>query len=82
MRYFKKIENGEVIAFGSGGVDGVEISEAEYLDLLVAHNKWLQEEKAKRVYSEPVEEETAEIGIAERLEALEAAMLEMLLGGA
>lgn len=81
MRYFKKIENNEVVAFGTGGFDGIEIDAAEYSDLLIAHNKKIQAEKAARVYSAPEEEEAPCISMEERLSALEAALLEMLLGG-
>lgn len=79
MRYFvKRNSDGEITTFGRGGVDGEEITRAEY--------ERLREETAARIEKEiaerpsPSVQETEGIGLYERLEALEAAMLEMALG--
>ena len=81
MRYYiKKNAAGEVVTFGRGGKDGEEITREEY--------ERLRQETAERIEREiagrpaPDFREAAEpVGYAERLEALEAAVLEMALGG-
>ena len=81
MRYYiKKSAAGEAVTFGRGGKDGEEITREEY--------ERLRQETAERIEREiaghPAADfrEAAEpVGYAERLEALEAAVLEMALGG-
>lgn len=79
MRYFvKRNSDGDIVTFGRGGVDGEEITRAEY--------EHLREETALRIEKEianrpiPIPQESEAPSMFERLEALEAAVLEMALG--
>ena len=81
MRYYiKKNAAGDVVTFGRGGKDGEEITREEY--------ERLRQETAERIEREIAERPAADfreaaepVGYAERLEALEAAVLELALGG-
>ena len=81
MRYFvKRSATGEVIAFGRGGTSGEEITREEY--------EQLRQEAAERVEKELAECQLVEaqepieaVSYEERIAALEAAMLEIVLGG-
>lgn len=81
MRYFvKKNTVGEVIAFGRGGTSGEEITQAEYEQLRQDAAARLEKELAERPLIEAQEPMEA-VSYGERLDALEAAMLELALGG-
>lgn len=80
MRYFvKRNSDGDIVTFGRGGVDGEEITRMEY--------ERLREETALRIEKEiadrpiPIPQESEAPDMFERLEALEAAVLEIALGG-
>lgn len=81
MRYFvKRSAAGEVIAFGRGGTSGEEITQAEYERLRQEAAARLEKELAERPLvgaQEPMEA----VSYGERLDALEAAVLELALGG-
>ena len=81
MRYFvKKRADGEVIAFGRGGTSGEEITREEY--------ERLRQETAARMEKELAECQLVEaqepietVSYEDRIAALEAAVLELALGG-
>lgn len=79
MRYFKRVHNGNVIAFGRGGTDGVEISQKEFEQIQAEYIAQMQEEIISRPDPEPFEEKN--VTYEDRLQALEAAVLEMALEG-
>lgn len=79
MRYFKRVHNGNVIAFGCGGTDGVEISQKEFEQIQAEYIAQMQEEIISRPDPEPFEEKN--VTYEDRLQALEAAVLEMALEG-
>lgn len=81
MRYFaKKSTTGEVIAFGRGGTSGEEITREEYERLRQEAAERLEKELAERPLAEAQEPMEA-VNYGERLDALEAAVLELALGG-
>ena len=81
MRYFvKRSAAGEVIAFGRGGTSGEEITREEYEQLRQEAAERLEKELAERPLAEAQEPMEA-VSYGERLDALEAAVLEMALGG-
>ena len=81
MRYFaKRSATGEVIAFGRGGTSGEEITREEYEQLRQEAAECLEKELAERPLAEaqaPIEA----VSYGERIAALEAAVLELALGG-
>lgn len=80
MRYYvKKSAAGEVVAFGRGGKDGEEITRAEYERLRHETAERIEREIAKH-QAEDFREAAEPVGYAERLEALEAAVLGLTLG--
>lgn len=80
MRYFiKKNAAGEVVAFGRGGKDGEEITRGEYERLRQETAERIEREIAKH-QAEDFREVAEPVGYAERLEALEAAVLGLALG--
>lgn len=81
MRYFvKRSAAGEVIAFGRGGTSGEEITREEYEQLRQEAAERLEKELAERPLAEAQEPMEA-VSYRERLDALEAAVLELALGG-
>lgn len=81
MRYFvKRNSAGEVIAFGRGGTSGEEITREEYEQLRQEAAERLEKELAERPLTESQEPIEA-VSYGERIAALEAAMLEIVLGG-
>lgn len=81
MRYFaKRSATGEVIAFGRGGTSGEEITREEYEQLRQDAAERLEKELAERPLVE-AQEPMAAVSYEERLDALEAAVLELALGG-
>ena len=80
MRYFAKKDNdGNVIAFGRGGTDGVEISQKVFEQIQAEYMAQMQEEIISRPDPEPFEEKN--VTYEDRLQALEAAVLEIALEG-
>lgn len=80
MRYFiKKNAAGEVVAFGRGGKDGEEITRGEYERLRQETAERIEREIAERP-AEDFREAAEPFSYAERLEALEAAVLGLALG--
>lgn len=80
MRYYvKKSAAGEVVAFGRGGKDGEEITREEYERLRQETAERIERDIAKH-QAEDGREAAEPVGYAERLEALEAAVLGLALG--
>lgn len=78
-RYFVKKDNiGKVLAFGRGGTEGEEITQEEFEQLRAEHIAAIQKDIATIQAPEPMEEK---ITIEDRLAALEAAVLEIAIGG-
>lgn len=78
-RYFvKKDDIGKVLAFGRGGTEGEEITQEEFEQLRAEHIAAIQKDIAAIQDPEPMEER---ITIEDRLAALEAAVLEIAIGG-
>lgn len=81
MRYFvKRRADGEVIAFGRGGTSGEEITKAEYDRLWQETAARMEKELAECQLIE-AQEPIEAVSYGERIAALEAAMLEIVLGG-